>query len=231
MYLRSLNNIVFLIFFIPIYINAQIDVRLQADIGKNNLSLHAFSNAAVMTSFYFTKNTFSIGSQLTISDNPLPAFYINYTRNIEIYKQKFDLKAFYTFDMFSEKLYEINRGLLAGYILPHFTFKIGTNFRTYRIFTNSDSTINENFNFMYLVTYYINSPASNWNVGITLTNFDFFLINQETNPMFNIETFYTITPHLKVLFEAWYISSGALNLSVNPFGFYFRTACVCNINY
>jgi hypothetical protein len=63
MYLRSLNNIVFLIFFIPIYINAKIDVRLQADIGKNNLSLHAFSNAAVMTSFYFYKNTFSIGSQ------------------------------------------------------------------------------------------------------------------------------------------------------------------------
>ncbi|MDY0015902.1 MAG: hypothetical protein RBS13_06795 [Bacteroidales bacterium] len=184
-----------------------------------------------MTSFYFKKNTLNAGYQLTIDDNTFPAFYINYTRNINISKQNFYLKAFYSFDKFSKKLFEINRGVIAGYIIHHFKFNLGTNFRTYRIFKDSRTNINENFNIMYLATYYINSPECNWNVGITLTNFDFFLINQETNPLFNIETIYTINPHLKVLLEAWYISSGALNLSVNPFGFYFRTACVCNINY
>lgn len=225
-----LRNIVCLLFLTPIFIHAQIDLRVQADIGKNNINAHPFFKRAFMTFFNFKNNNISIGSQLNITNKTLPAFYINYTRYIEISKQKFNLKAFYSFDMFSEKLYEINGGLVAGYNLHHFAFNLGTNFRSYRILKNNQTKINENFNIMYLVTYYINPTECNWNVGITLTNFDFFLINQETNPMCNIQTIYTITPNLKVLLEAWYISSGALNLSVNPFGFYFRTACVCNIN-
>lgn len=212
-------------------LNAQIDIRVQGSIGNNNVTGSPYFKPSVITTLYIKKNTIEIGGQFNIIDKALPALFIHYGRNIRINKQAFDIHAFYNYHKFSEKLFETNWGLLAGYYTRHFAFKLGTNFRTYHVFKNTQSKIHENFNLMYLAKYYINPSDCKWNIGISITNVDYFLINQETNPMFNIETAYAITPQLKILVEGWYISSGALNLSVNPFGFFFRTACVCKIDY
>ncbi|MCD6597395.1 MAG: hypothetical protein J7L04_06895, partial [Bacteroidales bacterium] len=119
----------------------------------------------------------------------------------------------------------------------HFIIRIGTNFKTYALNKkaisnyeiDTDTKIKENWNLMYSFSYYLKSFDNLWNVGISITNFDYFIINQETNPVFNLNAWYKPGTPLKLFIETWYKSSGAFNLSVNYFGFFVRTGIIWNI--
>jgi hypothetical protein len=68
-----------------------------------------------------------------------------------------------------------------------------------------------------------------WNIGFSFTNIDYFIINQETNPVINLQGKYDVSKSLTLFLESWYKSSGAFNLSVNSFGFFFRTGVLWKI--
>jgi hypothetical protein len=83
---------------------------------------------------------------------------------------------------------------------------------------------------MYSFSYSIKPTTHKWNAGITVTNFDHFMINQETNPYVNLKGFFKICSPVRIFAEAWYKTAGALNMSSNYFGFLLRGGIVWNLN-
>ncbi len=131
----------------------------------------------------------------------------------------------------STELRETNIYLSVDYGLKHWYFLLGNNFRTYRLsgnyreeqgFSREDSRIRESWNLMYRVSFSVNAPQKSWNLITTITNVDYFLIEQETNPLFNLRGLYKPRQDLVLFMEAWYKTSGMLNIQVNHYGFQFR---------
>jgi len=83
---------------------------------------------------------------------------------------------------------------------------------------------------MYLIGYNLKPIDHDWNVGITITNVDHFIINQETNPVFYLHGKYQVSKPLTLFGEWWYKSAEAFNISVNHFGFFFRTGLVWKVD-
>jgi hypothetical protein len=75
---------------------------------------------------------------------------------------------------------------------------------------------------MYSISYNIRTEVSRWNTGITVTNTDYFLINQETNPYMNIHGSFRASSPVCLFSEVWYKNAGLLNMSPNYFGFAIR---------
>ena len=133
---------------------------------------------------------------------------------------------------------ETNWGAFLDMEQGHFILKLGTGFRTYSYSKRTaefygfdeSSGIRENWNLLYLFGYQVKSPDNPWNIGLSITNIDHFTISQETNPVFNVHGRYKPTPHLTLFGEGWYKSAGAFNLSVNYFGFFFRTGIAWDIH-
>jgi hypothetical protein len=83
---------------------------------------------------------------------------------------------------------------------------------------------------MYSFSYTLNPFEYVWNIAMTVTDIDHFLINQETNPVFNLKGSYRLTTPVCLFAEAWYKSSGITNLELNHFGFTIRTGLTWNFN-
>lgn len=62
----------------------------------------------------------------------------------------------------------------------------------------------------------------NWNLGLTITNIDYYTINQSTNPIFNLQMKYDLKPNLSVRIDSWYKQAGIFNIYANYFGYFFR---------
>ena len=45
---------------------------------------------------------------------------------------------------------------------------------------------------MYRLSYYLKPADDKWNVCLSVTNIDYFVINQETNPVLNLSGLYKI---------------------------------------
>lgn len=160
------------------------------------------------------------------------------TREFIIKEFQFDVQGLFLSNFFSDLAHEYDWGILANTELKHFTFKVGTEFRTYHITRKaseeydieSDKNLHENWNIMYLAGYNLKPPDHNWNIGLGITNMDHFLINQEINPMFYFQGKYWITQSLMLYIEPWYQNSGSFNLSANYFGFFIRTGLIWKID-
>lgn len=234
------TSIFFLLFFGGINLMAQTTVAAYTDVGKNYVSDGVYLKTAGLAQYEFQKYKIATGFQLDVinnNENIFSGYDIKASRQFLIKKFSFETKAFFIYTPFSDILYETNWGLLLIFNSKHFKTRIGNNFRTYAYNKkantdyniDSNTKIHENWNMMYSLSYYI-KPNDNWSVGLTATNFDFFLINQETNPVFNLQALYKINKPVYVFAESWYKTSGAFNLSVNYFGFLFRAGIVWKIN-
>jgi len=70
---------------------------------------------------------------------------------------------------------------------------------------------------------------ANWNVGIGITNRDYFVINQASNPMFYLDGKYIIQSRLTLFAEMWLLNAGVMNISANNYGSFLRTGILWNI--
>ena len=77
----------------------------------------------------------------------------------------------------------------------------------------------ENFNMMYSIGYSIKPTDDGWNAGLAITNFDSFIIEQGVNPALRLRGLYKPGSQVCLYAEAWYLTAGLLNLSMNHFGF------------
>lgn len=243
MFLRT-RIIIFLLILLGVCMStslrAQFGITLYEDIGSHNAVTSPFFKTATIVSFQCDDNMIFMGTQWNFSKQTyafVPDVFINYTKSFAFRKQVFDVQAFFLYVPFSQFLYELDWGVLAGYNLQRLRFKLGTHIRMFGLtraaiednaFTDNRN-IFEHFNMIYQISYYVNRPNRGWNIGFTLTNIDYFTINQETNPIFNMQISCDVNPSFSLFLEGWYKSAGAFNLSVNPFGFFIRSGCLCKI--
>jgi hypothetical protein len=233
-----------LIFFFVTGINmmAQPQVSVYTDLGKNNVSDGLFIKAAGMVNYKLGKYKAETGFQYDVKNNKrfdLSGFTIDATRYLQIKKILLELHGFYTWTTPSEILLETNWGMLMKMRHNRFEMAIGTNFRTYNLrqkavldyeIDKNSTKIHEIYNIIYSFSYNLNPTDDHWNVGLSVTNIDHFIINQETNPVFNLHGLYKLSSPVCLYAQVCYKIAGFSNMEVNHFGFFLRTGLIWNIN-
>jgi hypothetical protein len=213
---------------------AQPGLTIYADGGKNIISDGMFIRSALLGNYKSGKNQMTAGLQTNLINGNnivLSGFCINASREFKIKNTLLALNGFWLWTASSELLQETNYGCFISMKQKHFEWQLGTNLRTYSFRSRAmaefpieegDSKIHENFNLMYSFSYNLKPSDHRWNTGLTVTNIDYFLINQETNPYINLHGSYRISSPVSLFAEAWYKNAGSLNMSTNYIGFVIR---------
>lgn len=214
---------------------AQVQLETYFDVGSNNVSEGVFIKNVYRGNYQYQKYSIESGLQFDwLSNNPntLTGFDIIGSREFSVNNFPFDVKGFFMLNRFSDIAHETNWGVqLETKKLDHFIFALGTNFKSYKINSNaredyniskSNSTLDENFNLIYLLSAYLKPHNYNWNIGVSITNIDYYIINQSTNPVFNLQGKCKVKTQLNLFIEAWYKQAGILNINANYFGYFFR---------
>lgn len=226
---------------VSITLIAQIDLSTHFDVGENNVSDGVYVKNSSFAAYHYQKFRFLGGVRLDIesmADKVFTGTTLQIDREFSIKEFPFEIEGLIIYNPFSDWVYEFNWGLLAKVQRKHFDFKLGTSFRTYSLTSkaqsnsdlDSNNKIHENWNLMYLAQYNLKPDDFKWNVGISITNIDYFLINQEVNPMFNLNGYYKINKPLTLYAETWYKAAGLSNISVNYFGFFIRTGLIWKVD-
>ncbi len=139
---------------------------------------------------------------------------------------------FYCYKPVSNILNVNNAGLKIDYTVRKWYFALGNNFNFYKFNNNAaeiygitdNDVLVEAANLMYSVKYHLREIGSDWNLFINLTNFELFIIEQETNPMLDLGFTYKRRENSPKFFaDLWYQTAGFNNIRVNYFGVFFRT--------
>jgi hypothetical protein len=215
-------------------LSAQSGLTVYADAGDYTISDGLFMRSALLGHYRSGKNQLEAGvlTNLINSNNiVLSGYCINGSREFRIKNTFLELTGFWLWTASSELLQETNYGCFISIKQKHFEMQLGTNCRTYSFrrkamqefpIKEDNSKIHENFNLMYSFSYNLKPFDSRWNTGLTLTNTDHFLINQETNPYINVHGSYNVSSPVCLFAEVWYKNAGSLNMSTNYFGFVIR---------
>jgi hypothetical protein len=221
-------------------LTAQPGLRIYADAGKNNVSGGLFVKSAALANYGFGKNRIETGFQVNImngGNSLLSGYNVNASREQSFRSCLFQLQGFYTWTSNSEILRETNWGGLLEMKRKRFEMAVGTNFRTYAFKTGAideygiegdAGKFHQNFNMMYSLGYNIKPTDDVWNAGIAITNFDSFIIEQGVNPALRLRGLYKPDSQVTLYAEAWYLTAGFLNMSMNYFGFLIKTGISWN---
>ncbi len=216
-------------------INAQIKLQTFLDVGENNASEGVFIKNVYRGSYSYEKYSIDAGLQFDLygsNPNVLTGFDITGSRAFSIKKFPFNVRGFFILNRFSDLLYDTNWGLKINTIkMQHFLIEVGTNFKSYAInaearekynIDKSRSKLRENFNLIYTISVYVKPHDNDWNIGLSITNVDYYIINQSTNPVINLQTKYKPKSNLTMFLDSWYKQAGILNIYANYFGYFFR---------
>ncbi len=224
----------------PIF--SQLSVNCYAELGTNNVSDGVYGNFSGLFSAKFGTFTASTGALLSLSNaNPdiFSAYKLSVVNEFQIFNKPVKVGVFYLWKPFSVDLRETNYGVLAGYRAKHFGYQVGLNTRIYS-FSNSakqkfnfpdsvSTTIWEPINLIYKFTYYL-ELSKKWNFEASVTNFDNYIIEQETNPMIRTKFSYKLNNKLLLYSDLGYQQAGLLNMRVNTFGVFLRGGVIWQIN-
>ncbi len=216
-------------------INAQILLEGQLDLGDNNISKGLYLQFSNFGYYEKTHWGAQAGYQLGLVQDQnvfFNSWYGSIYGKLPLNKIRIDLGGAYMWTAFSPDLREINWIFFTKTsFLEHYRLSLGINKRIYRLShkaANNDNTVEsespviEEWNLMYSAGFVLKPEENKWNIMFTVTDYDRFIIEQETNPMVNIRFDYKLSKPLSLYSELWYKSSGLLNIKVNYFGTYFR---------
>lgn len=210
---------------------SQMNLAYHLDLAQNNVSQGNYLSMALRTDYSLADYSLEAGAQFQFihpSNRIFSAAKLALSRSFSLGEQHFLLEAFGLYRNTSKRMYTTDWALLLHYELRHIDLALGSSFKNYRVrekalaYPVAGTVLRENFNLIYCVSYFINSPEKPWNIGLSLTNLDHFLVNQETNPMLNLRAEYRLNPIWKLYMENWYQAAGSLNLSAHYFGFFVR---------
>lgn len=235
-----MKKIIVLLFFITLgwsglHLNAQFQLEGQLDLGNNNLSRGLylqFSNFG-----YYEKQFWGAraGYQLGLvqpQDVFFNSWYAGAYGKIPLGKINLNLGGEYVWAAFSPEMREINWIIIARTSLKHWRFTLGNNTRIYRLSRKTTKTdknadtenrVIEGGNLMYSAGFMLKPDENRWNLTLTITDYDHFIIQQETNPIANMRFDYKLNEPISLYSEIWYKSAGFFNIRVNYFGMLFRT--------
>jgi hypothetical protein len=229
------------LFVTGINLMSQPQVSVYTDLGQNNVSEGLFIKSAGIVNYNLGRYKAEMGCQFDLKNNKrfdLSGFTIDATRYFQINKIPLELHGFYTWTIPSEILLETNWGMLLKMRHNRFEMALGTNLRTYNLrqiavsdyeIENKSTRIHEIYNIMYSFSYSLKPTDDHWNAGLSITNIDHFIINQETNPAFNLYGIYKLSSPACLYAQACYKIAGFSNMELNQFGFCLRIGLIWNI--
>lgn len=245
MKIKHINKMLFLIIFFSFLANdvvAQYKLSSHLDLGESNISNGLYISNSTFFDYQYKNTTGKVGIQFNVLDQSFfPSFFTgvhaSITQKIKIKKLNFTLQGIYFSHFFSNLIHEHNFSILEGLELKHFAHKIGVHFRNIRFTQEGQElfgidephTINELFNLVYLLKYTIMPKDHHWNIGVSLTNYDHFVINQASNPMLVIDGKVKIKEKVSLYFETWFQRAGVMNISANHYGLFIRTGVLWDI--
>lgn len=201
----------------PVYLKTA--VLAEATIGKFGLG------AGIQ---YDLKNTIRSG---------LSGYYFDVSRKIWIGKFPIRTEVSITKLPFSDYFIETDYGIILNADFRHFIISSGPNFKTYGLRREGDAIdkdnnliINESWNLMYSFSYCIRPVPSEWNLLLTLNDYDDFTFNQEINPGLNLEARCQLKRGLNLFMKTGYRSAGVTNTNENFFGIFIKAGIIWKIN-
>ncbi len=215
--------------------NSQVEMDYLLDLGQTNVSQGLYISTALVGAYSFDKYTLKAGAQFQLihpSSRVFSAAEFVAGRCFCVGKQTLEAEAFYLYRNFSSLMFISNWGLAVVMRKRHWRFDLGQDFKSYRVREKAWSNeaegrvLRENFNLVYRISYFLNSSEKPWNISLSLTNRDYFLINQETNPMLSLRAESFVSSTMKLYLENWYKTAGSLNMSAHRFGYFVRTGLI-----
>jgi len=221
----------------------QINQQGYIDIAKSNVTDGVLFRAASISTLTVRSYHLQTGFLFSYSNQKsirLNGSFLNLSGSFRIKKVLFEATLFYRNNPFSAMIHETNWGFMLACNSRHLSITLGDNYRIYKFTINPTPENNlksvksirivEPRNIMYSFTYFVMPIDHKWNASLTITNFDYFLIQQETNPMGACKLSYKLTSRLLLYSELWYQCAGVTNLQANYFGVNIRTGFVWKIN-
>lgn len=215
---------------------AQTEFQSMFDFGQNNVSYRPYLQNIYSGSYQRENYKIEAGLQFDwISRNPytLSGIDIAGSGDFTIKNFPFTAKSYFLLNRFSPVLFETNWGIKGETkVLEHMVIELGLNFRSYQLKSwykeefgvdQSNRNLKENFGLTYNLTANIKPHDHYWNLGFSVTNIDYFTINQSTNPVFNLKGHYDLNENWSFMLQAWYMQAGMLNIYAGYFGYFFRT--------
>jgi len=213
---------------------AQPGLTIYTDMARNSVSDGLFLRSAFLGNYSSANYQLKAGLQTNLVNGnniTISGYLVDGSREFKIKNALLGVHGFYLWTSASRILQQTSYGCVISMNSNHFDIQIGTNSRTYSFKRNAlkDYTIgtdaakiHENYNLMYSFGYNLKPSNYKWNVGLTLTNIDYFMINQETNPYVNLKGFYKLNSKICLFAEVWYKNAGVTNICSNYFGFVIR---------
>ena len=207
--------------------------KLYTEVGQTQSATSPYLKTALISDFTLASYTFQSGIVSNIVDyypSALSSIRLLAEKEIRVKKKKINISTVYLWNKPCTMIREHNLAFLVGAKHQKLAAILGTHFRKLYAHNNSKNAIFENWNLLYDVNYWLKATPKVWNIGIGMSNMDYFLFNQETNPHFYLSSYYKLTNALKLSIDGRYKSAGALNGSVHYYGYYIRTGISCIIN-
>lgn len=224
----------------PQKLMAQNQLSVYTDLGVNNVSNGLFIKTEAFYAYQSRHYKFESGMQVNLKSNfskNLSGYSVQLTRTMLLKKRPLSLSLYMVNVPVSDEFRQLNIGFMAGSAWRHFSFKTGLNSRTYSFHDRESGEnatparrIHEVWTAMYAFTYSLKTAENIWNLSATLTDFDNFIINQETSPQFKISGSYKLKHNLTLYAESNITYAGAMNTNVNFFGLFTRTGFIWKLN-
>jgi hypothetical protein len=210
---------------------AQIIADISMLGGANYTSSGLYSDFAGGITAVISEWQFEARAGVTLSnerENVFNALKMDVSRDFSIKEKPVTGHVFYLWQPFTAILHEHNAGIIFHHRSNKFGYDIGLNTRIFKLpnaYAESNGynqvSIWEPINLMYKLTYY--QPIDKkWDFKALLTNFDTFLIQQETNPMLITNLSYQLSGTSKLYMDLGYLQAGLMNIRVNYFGYFIR---------
>ncbi|MDD3741500.1 MAG: hypothetical protein PHH30_09680 [Bacteroidales bacterium] len=241
-----IKHIVFFLFasfcLISFSAKAQFKIEVFTGIAVNPVDRPCLISAGLSPGYEYKNFSMDYAMDFNINhrDNKaINAFATNLAYKINVKNNPLKFSLFYCNKPVSHMLIIHNTGLKINYSLKKWEFILGNNFNIYRFTDNAveiygiddNQYLIEAANIMYSVKYFFMQNANPWNVYFNLTNFEKFIIEQETNPMFNLGFIWQKNNNYPEIYVDYcYQSAGLNNIRVNYFGWILRIGAKWEIN-
>jgi hypothetical protein len=219
---------------------AQPQFNTYMDLGSSQLSNGFFFRTSAIAEWKLGKFSLEGGGQFdfkSTNDNFLTGVDFAASWNFRIAKSDLCLKGFARSTLFSGLIRIPDLGLQAGWDSKYLAAAIGTHFRTW-VFSEeaqleynlgTESRVHENWQLLYLIGGRLKPRDNDWNIGLNMTNIDYFIISETDEPSFNLTGTYRTSKKLNFFAELWYKSSVAYDSDINYTGVFLRAGLFWSI--
>lgn len=218
---------------------AQLSGDFSVSTGNNYASYGQYAKLYGLFSYQYGDWGFSAATGTVFSaarENIFDALRLSVSKEFKIKNKPYEANFFYQRSPYSSRLNEHNAGLLLTRKTRRWFFNLGVNTRLYQLrnqYAKENSytvkSLWEPVNVIYKITYH-RPLSTKFEINGSVTNFDNFIIEQETNPFLMVDFRQKVSKKSKVYFDVAYQQAGFFNIRVNYFGYFLKAGYLFDIN-